>query len=252
MPDGPVGISLLELALASSLLLANGAVSLWLRLGLGRQLLVAGLRTVVQLSLLGFVLLRVFEGGEPWLVLVISLAMVVLASVEAEDILPGDLGPNRVYRLRNHPDPEVAAAAEALLAPRVDEGAAALEAWVEGNLGTLLKRQLLREQLWQRPTLVIGTDLPDLNPQDLHHAVTHLQQCDLVLGPAADGGYWLIGLSRRLMRSPECWPLSGIPWGGPDVCRRTLEAAERRGHATALLQHRSDIDHLRDLRPWLG
>lgn len=122
----------------------------------------------------------------------------------------------------------------------------------EGNLGTLLKRQLLREQRWQRPTLVIGTDLPDLTPQDLHHAVTHLQQCDLVLGPAADGGYWLIGLSRRLMRSPECWPLSGIPWGGPDVCRRTLEAAEQRGHATALLQHRSDIDHLRDLRPWLG
>lgn len=122
----------------------------------------------------------------------------------------------------------------------------------EGNLGTLLKRQLLREQRWQRPTLVIGTDLPDLNPQDLHHAVTLLQQCDLVLGPAADGGYWLIGLSRRLMRRPECWPLSGIPWGGPDVCRRTLEAAERRGHATALLQHRSDIDHLRDLRPWLG
>ena len=122
----------------------------------------------------------------------------------------------------------------------------------EGNLGTLLKRQLLREQRWQRPTLMIGTDLPDLNPQDLHHAVTHLKQCDLVLGPAADGGYWLIGFSRRLMRSPKHWPLSGIPWGGPDVCRRTLEAAEQTGYATALLQHRSDIDHLRDLKPWLG
>lgn len=82
-PEGPVDISLLELALASSLLLANGAVSLWLRLGLGRQLLTAGLRTVVQLSLLGLVLLRVFEGGEPLLVLAISVAMVVLASVEA-------------------------------------------------------------------------------------------------------------------------------------------------------------------------
>jgi putative ABC transport system permease protein len=81
--EGPVAISALDLALASSLLLANGAVSLWLRLGLGRQLLVAGLRTVVQLSLLGLVLLRVFAGGEPWLVLSIALAMVVLAAVEA-------------------------------------------------------------------------------------------------------------------------------------------------------------------------
>ncbi len=81
--EGPVAISALDLALASSLLLANGAVALWLRLGLGRQLLVAGLRTVVQLSLLGLVLLRVFAGGEPWLVLSIALAMVVLAAVEA-------------------------------------------------------------------------------------------------------------------------------------------------------------------------
>ncbi len=81
--DGPVAITWAELALASSLLLANGLVSVWLRLGLGRQLLVAGARTVLQLSLLGLVLVHVFDGERLWLVLAIGLGMVVLASVEA-------------------------------------------------------------------------------------------------------------------------------------------------------------------------
>ena len=122
----------------------------------------------------------------------------------------------------------------------------------DGCLGTLLKRQLLQEHRWHRPTLVVGTDLPDLSHQDLHGALTQLERCDLVLGPALDGGYWLIGFSRRLMRRPQCWPLIGIPWGGRSVCRRTLEAAQRGGWSTAMLQHRGDIDHLADLKPWLG
>ena len=121
-----------------------------------------------------------------------------------------------------------------------------------GNLGTLLKRQLLQEQRWRRPTLVIGTDLPDLNHHDLHAALTLLQRRDLVLGPAADGGYWLIGIGQNLMKNAERWPLSGIPWGGPDVCRRTLEAAQQAGCSTALLQQRCDVDHVQDLKPWLG
>ena len=122
----------------------------------------------------------------------------------------------------------------------------------EGNLGTLLKRQLLLERRWRRPTLMVGTDLPDLNRQDLHEALNLLNRHDLVLGPATDGGYWLIGISRRLMQNPQHWPLIGIPWGGDDVCRCTLETAEQAGCSTALLQRRSDIDHLRDLTPWLG
>ena len=122
----------------------------------------------------------------------------------------------------------------------------------KGGLGVLLKRQLLQERHWRRPTLVIGTDLPDLSHHDLHDALTRLKRCDLVLGPAADGGYWLIGFSRRLMSDPERWPLIGIPWGDATVCRRTLEAAQECGCSTALLQHRCDIDHLQDLKPWLG
>ena len=122
----------------------------------------------------------------------------------------------------------------------------------QGNLGTLLKQQLLLEQRWRRPTLMIGTDLPDLSHDHLHTALAHLEQCDLVLGPAADGGYWLIGFSRRLMRKPPHWPLIGIPWGGSEVLDATLAAAQRVGLSVALLQSRCDIDHLEDLKPWQG
>ncbi len=81
--EGPIHISGFELALCSLLLLANGAVSMWLGLGLGRKLLIAGLRTVVQLTLLGLVLVRVFEAGNAWLVGGICILMIFLASQEA-------------------------------------------------------------------------------------------------------------------------------------------------------------------------
>ena len=122
----------------------------------------------------------------------------------------------------------------------------------QGNLGARLKRQFLQEQRWRRPTLVIGTDLPDLNRQDLHAALMQLQQKDLVLGPAEDGGYWLIGFSPSLMADPQRWPLTGIPWGGEAVLQCTLREAEQAKLSTALLPRRNDIDHLHDLQPWQG
>ena len=74
------------------------------------------------------------------------------------------------------------------------------------------------------PSLVIGTDLPELNPDDLKRAIEQLQTHDLVLGPASDGGYWLLGIGASLIRSPQHWPLIGMPWGGPTVLEATLEA----------------------------
>lgn len=121
-----------------------------------------------------------------------------------------------------------------------------------GSLGTRLKRQLRLQRPAKRATLVIGSDLPDLNRRDLLLAVERLAERDLVLGPASDGGYWLIGLSAGLLEDPERWPLSGIPWGGPEVCRSTLTAAWSKGLSTDLLPERQDVDHLSDLDPWLG
>ena len=113
-------------------------------------------------------------------------------------------------------------------------------------------RQLMHSHRHNRPCLVIGTDLPELNPDDLRQAVERLKQHDLVLGPASDGGYWLLGIGASLIRSPQHWPLIGIPWGGPTVLEATLEAARRRQLSSALVAQRNDLDHWSDLMPWQG
>ena len=121
-----------------------------------------------------------------------------------------------------------------------------------GQLGTRLRRQLMHGHHQHRPCLVIGTDLPELNADDLKQAVEHLEHHDLVLGPASDGGYWLLGIGASLIRRPQHWPLIGIPWGGPTVLEATLEAARRQQLSCALVPQRNDLDHWSDLKPWQG
>ena len=72
-----------DLALAAALILINAGASLALRLGLEKRLLVASLRTLVQLSLLGLVLQWVFRQPGPWAVVGMMLVMVLLAGWEA-------------------------------------------------------------------------------------------------------------------------------------------------------------------------
>ena len=122
----------------------------------------------------------------------------------------------------------------------------------QGQLGSRLRRQLMQGHRRGMPSLVIGTDLPELNPDDLKRAIEQLQTHDLVLGPASDGGYWLLGIGENLIHTPKHWPLSGIPWGGPTVLESTLKAASALAISTALLPRRNDLDHWSDLKPWQG
>ncbi len=121
-----------------------------------------------------------------------------------------------------------------------------------GQLGTRLRRQLLHGHRHGMPSIVIGTDLPELNADDVKQAIETLQTHDLVLGPASDGGYWLLGIGASLIRSPQHWPLSGMAWGGPTVLEATLKAAWAHGASTALVPRRNDLDHWSDLQPWQG
>ena len=121
-----------------------------------------------------------------------------------------------------------------------------------GQLGTRLRRQFMHGHRHGMATLVIGTDLPELNSSDLKEAIDHVQNHDLVLGPASDGGYWLLGFGGDLIRSPQHWPLIGIPWGGPGVLEATLKTASSHQLSTALLPRRNDLDHWSDLQPWQG
>ncbi|HVZ44059.1 MAG TPA: iron export ABC transporter permease subunit FetB [Ramlibacter sp.] len=75
-------VSAASLAIVGMLVLLNGALSLWLGLGIARSLVIAGARMVVQLLLVGLVLGTVFELGSPWLVAAVLGAMLASAAWE--------------------------------------------------------------------------------------------------------------------------------------------------------------------------
>ncbi len=91
--------------------------------------------------------------------------------------------------------------------------------------------------------VLLGTDCADLTARDLRNAADALTgDCDAVLGPAADGGYVLIGLRRP---APELF--KDIAWGTSRVLESTRKVLQRSGMRWLELEVRHDIDRPEDL-----
>ena len=88
----------------------------------------------------------------------------------------------------------------------------------------------------------IGTDVPTITAAILQQAVESLEDHDIVLGPAADGGYYLIGMNSFY---PEMF--TGIDWGTERVYEQTQEIGTRLGLQIAELPILNDIDRPEDL-----
>lgn len=122
----------------------------------------------------------------------------------------------------------------------------------EGSLGLRLRRQVERARREGVTELVlIGSDLPQLCGADLLAAFAALRRSPLVLGPARDGGYWLIGLSPQ-RPAPRLFAGANapIPWGREFVLRSTLAGASAEGLTPILLAERADLDRPSDLAAW--
>ena len=92
-----------------------------------------------------------------------------------------------------------------------------------GDLGERMRRALADCLLG--PAVLVGTDIPALGPQHIAEAFRLLGSHDLVFGPAADGGFWLIG-ARCSSRLP---PLFGeVRWSGPHALADVLANLPRR------------------------
>jgi len=95
--------------------------------------------------------------------------------------------------------------------------------------------------------VLIGTDCPELTADDVRLAAAALTDHDVVIQPALDGGYVLIGL-RALQ--PELF--AGVTWGEATVMAQTQERIELAGLRAALLPPRSDLDTPDDYRRLLA
>jgi hypothetical protein len=96
--------------------------------------------------------------------------------------------------------------------------------------------------------VLIGSDCPALTPALLVQALAELTQHDLVLGPASDGGYYLIGLRRDLAPGTHHFLFQNINWGTATVYRTTLARAAAKKLTVTTLQELHDIDRPEDLR----
>ncbi|MDD5759340.1 MAG: TIGR04282 family arsenosugar biosynthesis glycosyltransferase [Desulfobulbaceae bacterium] len=128
--------------------------------------------------------------------------------------------------------------------------AAAMTSWLgahnfrqqtAGTIGQRMERAFAHAFSSGRTAVVlIGTDCPGLNTDILHEAFDALHKNDLVIGPAVDGGYYLIGL-----KAPHPFLFDDISWGSASVLQQTL--AKANSLTVSLLPPLHDIDRPDDL-----
>jgi rSAM/selenodomain-associated transferase 1 len=109
----------------------------------------------------------------------------------------------------------------------------------EGDLGRRMRR--LFAALPPGPAIIVGGDIPAIEAEHIAHAFALLGQNDVVLGPAPDGGYWLIGLKR----APKALaPFARVRWSSPHALADTL--ANLQGKRIAFAATLSDVDDQHD------
>lgn len=94
-----------------------------------------------------------------------------------------------------------------------------------------------------KKVVLIGTDCPELGKSNLDAAFNSLDTNPVCFGPAKDGGYYLVGMSKF---SPEIF--ADITWSTETVLEESLKRLKKVGKSFALIDELTDIDHLSDLR----
>lgn len=105
----------------------------------------------------------------------------------------------------------------------------------EGDLGARMARV-------PAPAILIGSDCPDCDAAMLRRAATALERAPAVVGPASDGGYYLLGIAR-----PMPFLFHDMAWSTEHVLPETLRRLALQRIAPAMLPELGDIDTPADL-----
>ena len=126
---------------------------------------------------------------------------------------------------------------------------AALEIYQQqgADLGDRMQHAFARALKRYRAAILIGSDCPVLTVGDLKQARHALRKNDIVLGPARDGGYYLIGLCKN-----SSTLFKGIAWGRASVLSETRARVKALGWQLSLLTERWDVDDLKSMRDYLA
>jgi len=122
----------------------------------------------------------------------------------------------------------------------------------KGCLGEKMKRQILINKKFCtqnkiKNIIFIGTDLPDLCHLDVLNTIRELKKNDLILGPSNDGGYWIMGLSKKLISSHLHLPFIDISWSKENVLQNTIDNFASTKLKYKFLDNKIDIDTINDI-----
>lgn len=97
--------------------------------------------------------------------------------------------------------------------------------------------------------VAVGSDCPAMTADHLRQALMALDKTDVVIGPANDGGYWLIGIRSVAARALPIL-FQGIEWGSERVFEQSIERAKRHELRVTLLEKLADVDRPEDVCEW--
>ncbi|AGC77023.1 hypothetical protein LX97_01765 [Nonlabens dokdonensis] len=110
------------------------------------------------------------------------------------------------------------------------------------DLGVRMKIAFIEAFTNHDHVLIIGSDMYDMSQQDLENAFLQLESHDAVIGPAQDGGYYLLGFTKNLVNGV----FENKEWGTETVLEDTLNNFKNLNYAT--LETRNDVDYYEDIK----
>ena len=113
-----------------------------------------------------------------------------------------------------------------------------------GELGDRMERVSRNKKVG--PLVIIGGDIPDINTQHIQSAFKALGNSNFVIGPAKDGGFWLIGMKRR---PTNFIPFKNVQWSANDTLRQPLNNV-RDGMTVKFLEELEDVDDGPSWKRW--
>jgi uncharacterized protein len=137
----------------------------------------------------------------------------------------------------------LAVAPDAAILSRALPNGVARQRQGRGDLGQRMQR-VFDHNKDAGPVVIIGSDIPTISRAAIRDAFKALQGHDAVIGPADDGGYWLIGTGRRRRVAP----FAGVAWSTDQALAGTLKNLA--GLRIAILQSLRDVDTAKDWRDW--
>ncbi|GMV01035.1 MAG: TIGR04282 family arsenosugar biosynthesis glycosyltransferase [Burkholderiaceae bacterium] len=123
----------------------------------------------------------------------------------------------------------------------------ALAVQVGVSPGERIETALARALDEARVPVLVGSDVVALSTNDLHDAFAALREHDAVFGPTEDGGYALVGLSRRIAHL-----FDDMPWGRDTLMAATRRRLQESGVRWSQLRTLWDVDEEPDLGRWLA